>query len=114
MFTPASRWFCCLTFADKVAVVGTATLFTVSLMTPIEATTFDLLWTPTQMYIAGLRATVLSIYGLEDTFIYIPDEPPIPAIGIVDALLWLDIEGFLLTGGADCPDGCDVPTWAVP
>lgn len=113
MFVPAERWYCCLTAADQAAVSITAAAFTAALMQPIPADVFDTAWGLTLLYVTGQRDQVLALYALEDTFIVIPDAPPIPAVGIVDVLLWLDIAGFLLTGGGDCAGGCDAPTWSI-
>lgn len=111
MFVPANVWFCCLRDEDKAAVVGTAALFTSSLMQPVPAAAFDVFWAATMLMLNGQRDAILTLYGLEDTFIVIPDEPPVPAVGVVNVPLWLDVEGFVLTGQADCVDGCDEPRW---
>lgn len=113
MFLPAEVWYCCLTDEDKAAVASTAALYLALLNQPIELTTFEAVWAITLGYqIAGLDF-VLATYALENTFIVIPDEPPIPAVGITDLLLWLNIQGFILVGGADCPEGCDAPSWSI-
>lgn len=112
MFVPAEVWFCCLTSGERAAVASTAALFTAGLMTPIEQGTFESVWTLSQLYNAYGLPLILLTYGLEQTFIIIPDEPPIPAIGIVNIPLWLDIEGFMLSGGGVCVDGCDEPVWS--
>lgn len=114
MFLPASVWFCCLRTEDKVAVVATATLFAAVANQPIDEATFQTVWGLTMLSLNGYYETILFLYDLEHTFIVIPDEPPIPAIGIVNLPLWLDIEGFILTGGAVCVDGCDVPSFVIP
>jgi len=111
MFVPAAVWFCCLDVVDKAAVSVTAAAFTTALMQPIPSDTFDVAWGLTDLYQFAGRGAVLLLYGLEDTVIVVPDAPPIPAVGVVNVPLWLDIEGFLLVGGAACDAGCDVPTY---
>lgn len=111
MFVAASVWFCCLAPFDKAAVIATAASFTTTLFQPIPSDTFDTAWGLTDLYQFAGRGAVMFLYGLEDTFIVIPDEPPVPAVGITNVLLWLDIDGFILTGGAACGDGCDIPSF---
>jgi|SRR5688572_14022042 len=113
MFLPAEVWLCCLRDDDRAAVIATAALFTSFIFQPVPEDMFVALWFGTQTYdFAGLEV-ILELYGLEHTLIIIPDEPPIPAIGIVNSLLWLDIDGFVLTGGGLCSDGCDKPTFLI-
>lgn len=114
MFVPAEVWFCCLTAAEVGAVASTSAAFVFSLEQPVPLDTFETLWGLSTLYnVAGID-TVLYLYGLEHTFIIIEDAPPIPAVGIVNLPLWLDIEGFILTGGGFCSDGCDTPTFTLP
>lgn len=113
MFVPADVWFCCLGAGDKAAVIGAAALYTAELMQPIPTGVFDLVWAASPLFMFAGHEAVLTVYGLEDTFIFIPDEPPIPAVGILNEPLWLDIEAFLLTGGAGCPDDCDAPSYLI-
>lgn len=113
MFSPASVWFCCQPATTQAAVGIVAGLFGAALNQPIPADAFDTAWGLTDFYAASDRSAALWLFGLEDTVIVIPDELPIPAVGIVNVLLWLDIEGFLLTGGGACGDGCDAPSFLV-
>lgn len=114
MFVGADVWYCCLHPDDMAAVDDTSAMFILSLEQPIERTLFEIAWGSSQMYIhAGIDA-VLYYYALEHTFIIIPDEPPIPAVGIVDLALWTNIELFLLSGDGACPDGCDIPSYLKP
>jgi hypothetical protein len=110
---PVVRWFCCLTAEDKAAVTETAALFVTSLYQPIPSDFFDAAWVFTLLYTSGKRDAVLELYGLEDTFIYIPDGPPVPAVGITIPSVWDDIVAFLIAGGGDCALGCDAPTWSI-
>lgn len=114
MFIPAERWFCCLTPNERAAVAGTAVSFIASLNTPLERGAFEALWSLSTLYQQGGLGLVLFVYALQEDFIVIPDEPPIPAVGVANLPLWLDIEEFILTGSGTCPDGCDQPDWLVP
>lgn len=91
----------------------TAALFAAVLNQPIPYDTWVSAWSLSELYQWAGEGPVMLIYGLEHTFIVIPDEPPVPAIGIANVLLWLDIDAFLLSGGGVCTDGCDVPSYLI-
>lgn len=56
--------------------------------------------------LAEHQRVALLHWGLEETFIIIPDEPPIPAIGITVLEFWVGLAAYLLLHPGLCAEDC--------
>lgn len=103
--------YCCLATPEKTVLTALLIWFVANLNSPIPRDAYDALWAASGVPSGFRKDDAMGMMGLYETVIVIPDEPPVPAVGIADLSAWLAFEAWAASGGTACSDGCAAWEW---
>lgn len=106
-----SRMYCCLAPLERVALDLTVLAFITSLGLPFPEAEWDAFWLPVTPDYLLRREAAIHLMGLERVLIPVPDEPPIPGIGIAAVAAWVELLAWMLTDAAICGNGCPTSSY---
>lgn len=104
-------WYCCILPTERAAIDALGINFVISLGQPMPLTVWEAIWSAASWGGAERAAAAMQSWSLEHTFIVIPDEPPVPAVGYTDVVAWAALAAEIVLPGPKCPDGCTQPVW---
>jgi len=100
-------WFCCLPGYERNVTRALCAAFTTSLLSPIPASVYDLLWTaPVQSHDARKEAYYW-YYALGRAVVIDPvTETPEEVVFILQLDFWIELIEFNFSPEGLCPEGC--------
>lgn len=104
-------WYCCILTTERLAVDALSFNLISTGGQPLLLEAWELVWATATWGASERRAAAEAAWQVYDTFILIPDEPPIPAVQVTDLVAWGALAASVVAPGPKCPDGCTQPVW---
>lgn len=104
-------WYCCILTAERNAINALCINLITTLGQPLPLAVWELIWAGASWGVAERNAAARAAWGIYDTEIIIPDEPPIPAVQVSDLVAWSALAIVVTSPGPKCSGGCTQPNW---
>lgn len=104
-------WYCCILVTERNAINALSFNLIMTGAQPLPLVAWEAVWSLASWGASERRAAAEAAWGVFDTEIIIPDEPPIPAVQVADLVAWTALAIQVTTPGDPCPSGCTQPDW---